>query len=88
MRALAASALVPFARVFGLLPPSWIVAVPFLGRVQHAGGVHGNALDHMVEPQHRLGKPGAHLAGAGVVVLPCRLHNGKRGRKLCRSKRS
>ena len=32
--ALAASALVPFALVFGLIPPTWITAVPFLGGVQ------------------------------------------------------
>jgi hypothetical protein len=33
--AVAASAMVPFALVFGLVPPSWIVALPLIGRVQH-----------------------------------------------------
>lgn len=33
--ALGASALVPFALVFGIVPASWITAVPLLGRVQH-----------------------------------------------------
>lgn len=33
--ALAASALVPLAIVFGLVPPQWIMRVPFLGNVAH-----------------------------------------------------
>src|ERR1019366_7234368 len=33
--ALAASSLVPLAIVFGLVPPQWIMRVPFLGNVAH-----------------------------------------------------
>ncbi len=42
--ALAASSLVPLALAFGLVPPTWIVTVPFLGNVAHLDNTFSCAL--------------------------------------------
>ncbi len=42
--ALSLSALLPFSLVFGLFPPSWIVALPLLGKIEHLPTVFGAVL--------------------------------------------
>lgn len=42
--ALAASSLVPLALAFGLVPPAWIVALPFLGNIAHIDNTFSCAL--------------------------------------------
>jgi hypothetical protein len=61
--ALAASALVPLSLAFGLVPPQWIVTLPFLGNIAHLDNTFSCALIVL----------GAVLAGAGFAAAARRL---------------
>jgi hypothetical protein len=61
--AIATATLVPVALVYGLIPPAWIVAVPFLGNVTHVDNTFICVLIVLV----------AVLAGAGFSAVAQRL---------------
>ena len=61
--ALAVSALLPLSLAFGLVPPQWIVTVPFLGNIAHLDNTFSCALIVL----------GAVLAGVGFATAARRL---------------
>lgn len=63
LTALAASSLVPLALAFGLVPPAWIAALPFLGNVAHLDNTFSCALIVLWSV----------LAGAGFATAARRL---------------
>ena len=63
VRALALAAVLPLAMVFGLIPPQWITALPFLGNVAHIDNSFGLGLILLLTV----------LAGAGFATAASRL---------------
>jgi len=70
--ALAVAALVPLSIVFGLVPPLWIIQIPFLGNVAHIDNSFGLGLIQLVIV----------LAGVGFASAATRLKRPEAGTDL------